>query len=87
MHQTAEIQTLDRLLDPIRACFTPEVAAQVAGLRADATAQARLDDLAERNAEGTITADEREEYEALVRAGNLIAVLQAKARASLSTRS
>jgi hypothetical protein len=86
MHLPAEIQTLDRLLDPLRECFTPEVATQIAGLRADAATQARLDDYAERNAEGTLTADEREEYEALVRAGNLIAVLQAKARASLSPR-
>ena len=86
MHQPTEIRTLDRLLDPLRECFTPEVAAQIAALRADPATQARLDELAERNAAGTITADEREEYEALVRAGNLIAVLQAKARASLLTR-
>ena len=75
---------LDRLLDPVRDCLTPEVAARIAALRADETAQARLDDLAERNAAGAITPDERAEYESLVQAGNLIAVLQAKARAALS---
>jgi hypothetical protein len=83
MSTTAELHTLDRLLDPVRDCLTPEVAARLVGLRADETVQAKLDALAERNAEGTLTPDERTEYEALVSAGNLIAVLQAKARAAL----
>jgi hypothetical protein len=46
------------LLDPVRDCLTPEVAARIVALRA--------------------------EYESLVQAGNLIAVLQAKARAALA---
>ncbi len=82
MSTTIELHTLDRLLDPVRDCLTPDVAARLAGLRADETVQAKLDAFAERNAEGTITADERAEYESLVSAGNLIAVLQAKARAT-----
>jgi hypothetical protein len=77
----AERTALDRLLDPVRDCLTPEVARRIAGLRADADTQARLDRFAEKNAEGTITPAERAEYEALVAAANLIAVLQAKARA------
>lgn len=77
---TNKLQTLARLLDPVRDCFTPEVASRISRLRADATVQRRLDDLAARNAEGVITPDERAEYEALVSAGNLVAVLQAKAR-------
>lgn len=84
MQPTAELGTLDRLLDPVRDCLTPEVAARIVALRADETAQARLDELAERNAAGTITSGERAEYESLVQAGNLIAVLQAKARAALA---
>jgi hypothetical protein len=82
---TAEVEALDTLLDPIRACLTPEVAARIVDLRADAVAQAQLDDLADRNAEGRLTPAERLKYEALVRAGNLIAVLQAKARAVLAS--
>lgn len=84
MQTTAELKTLDRLLDPVRDCLTAEVAARIAGLRADEAAQARLDELADRNREGTITPDDRAEYESLVSAGNLIAVLQAKARATLN---
>ncbi|HKI33504.1 MAG TPA: hypothetical protein VKA46_16740 [Gemmataceae bacterium] len=80
---TTELRTLDQLLDPVRACLTPEVATRIAALRADPTTQAELDLLAEKNAEGQLTPEERAKYEALVRAGNLIAVLQAKARSVL----
>ena len=83
MSTIAELETLDRLLDPVRDCLTVDVAERIVHLRADDAAQGRLDDLAVKNAEGTITPDERAEYEALVSVGNLIAVLQAKARTAL----
>ncbi len=76
--------TLSRLLDPVRDCLTVEAARRIAALRADDVTQARIDELAEKNSEGAITPDERSEYEALVSAGNLIAVLQAKARAVIA---
>ncbi|MFO0849381.1 MAG: hypothetical protein U0871_12625 [Gemmataceae bacterium] len=81
MNAIPELDTLDRLLDPVTDCFTPEVAAKIAVLRASPEVQARLDLLAEKNAEGTITPDELADYDALISAGNLIAILQAKARA------
>ena len=84
MQRTAELETLDRLLDPIRDCLTVEVASRILNLRADESVQTRLDQLADRNAEGIITAEERSEYESLVSAGNLIAVFQAKACAILA---
>jgi hypothetical protein len=73
--------SLDRILAPFLDCLTPEVARRIAAVRADAETQAQLDTLAEKNAEGTITPAEREEYELLVAAAGWIAVLQAKARA------
>jgi hypothetical protein len=76
----ADQAALDRLLDPIRDCLTPEVARRIVALRADPETQARLDRYADASAAGTITPAEREDYAALVTAGNLIAVLQAKAR-------
>jgi hypothetical protein len=84
MDAVLDLKTLDLLLDPVRDCLTPEVAARIAGLRADPAVQARLEELAERNREGTITPEERASYESLVRAINLISVLQAKARAALA---
>lgn len=71
---------LDRILDPFLDCLTPEVARRIVGIRADEETQARLDELAEKNAESTITEPEREEHELLVTAANWIALIQAKAR-------
>ena len=77
---------LDRLLNPVRDVLTPEVAQAIADLRADATTQGRLDDLAERHHEGRLTPDELTEYQSLVSGINLMSVLQAKARSVLKTR-
>lgn len=74
---------LDRLLNSVRDVLTPEVAQSIADLRADATTQGRLDDLAERHHEGQLTPDELAEYQSLVSGINLISVLQAKARSAL----
>lgn len=79
-------QVLDRMLDPVRDILTPEVAEGLVNLRADQATQALLDDFADRNTEGRLTPEERAEYEALVAAGNVIAVLQAKARTVLTGR-
>ncbi len=85
MLTTTEIDTLDRLLDPVRRCLSVEVASRIASLRAEDSVQHRLDDLAERHREGRLTMDELAELTALVQACNMIAVLQAKARAALAT--
>ena len=74
---------LDRLLEPLAASLSPEVAAKVADLRADEAMQSRIDDLAERANEGELTAEEREEYAGYLHAIDVIAVLQAKARSLL----
>lgn len=71
---------LDWLLNPVRDVLTPEVAQAIADLRADATTQARLDDLAERHHEGQLTPEELSEYQTLVNGLNFMAILQAKAR-------
>ena len=74
---------LDRLLDPLADCLSPEVAAKVAALRADEATQARIDYLADRANEGLLTEEEREEYEGYLNAIDVISVLQAKARSQL----
>ena len=73
------------MLEPVTDCLTPEVARRLAQMRADPELQARIDDLADRCTEGALTAEEKLEYETYVRAGNLIAILQAKARKLLGT--
>ena len=73
-------ETLDRVLDPVADCLSPEVARAIVGLRADPAVQAKMDVLAEKNTAGRLTPEERSELEGLVQVGNLIAVLQAKSR-------
>ena len=74
---------LDRLLEPLAGCLTLDVAAKVADLRADVATQDRIDYLADRSNDGLLTAEEREEYACYLHAIDVIAVLQAKARALL----
>jgi hypothetical protein len=83
MHEAAS-SALDRLLDPVGRCFTPEVARALVELRADAATQARIDHLADKCTEGTLSVPERVEYEAFVSAIDFLGVLQAKARALLA---
>ncbi|MGA2032673.1 MAG: hypothetical protein ABSG68_10475 [Thermoguttaceae bacterium] len=78
---------LDRLLEPLAASLSPDVAAKVADLRADEAMQSRIDYLAERSNEGLLTAAEREEYAGYLHAIDVIAVLQAKARSQLRGQS
>ena len=78
---------LDRLLEPIAASLSPDVAAKVADLRADEAMQSRIDYLADRANEGLLTREEREEYAAYLHAIDVIAVLQAKARSLVRRQS
>ncbi len=74
---------LDQVLDPLSECLSRGVATRIGSLRADAAIQHKLDELASKNAEGTLTPREESEYEAFVEALDVIAILQAKARKAL----
>ncbi len=84
MEPSTDTAILDKLLEPLAQAFSPEAAQQVADFRADAQTQALIDSLAKKANEGTLSEDERKQYESFVRAGNLIAILQAKARRVLA---
>ena len=75
------VMVFDRLVDSI---LTAALAQQLVRLQADASIQARVDELADKCNEGLLTADEREEYDAFVTAFEYISLLQAKSRALLS---
>ena len=64
MSQPPETPILDRLLDPVSRCLTPEVARQLVALRTDPQFQDRLDTLADKCTEGELSPEEREEYQA-----------------------
>ena len=77
---------LDRLLEPISRCLSPDGARALIELRADPVAQARIEELAEKCTEGQLTPEEKSEYETYVHLGNVVAILQAKARLQLKER-
>jgi hypothetical protein len=77
---------LDRALDPVGKALGPEAAQRLVQLRADASVQQRVEELADRANEGALTADERSEYADLVSAATVVGLLQAKARAILVDR-
>lgn len=83
MATTTEI--FERLLNPLTDALSPEVAQRLLNLRTDPVVQQRVDYLADRCNEGLLTPEEREEYQTLVAAADLIAILQRKARTILST--
>lgn len=60
--------------------MTPETAARFVEMRADAEVQRRIDELADKCTEGTLTDDERQEYSAYVQAIDFISIMQSKAR-------
>lgn len=74
---------LDHLFDSFSACLTPATAKRIVAFRADATAQTRIAELAEKCNQGELTTLERREYEGYVRAIDFISILQAKARKTL----
>jgi uncharacterized protein YnzC (UPF0291/DUF896 family) len=76
-HQTTP---LAKLLAPLGRSLTPEVARALIHLRADSAVQERLDELADKSTEGTLTNDERAEYEIYIHAIDFISVLQTQAR-------
>jgi hypothetical protein len=80
-----ETAALDRLLDPLTSALTPAATRALVEFRADAATQARIAELGAKCNEGQLSPQERSEYEAYVRAIDLIAVLQSNARRLLAT--
>ena len=83
MHSDS-VNVLDRLLDPVARCLTPEAARHLLNLRADPAAQERIDQLAAASTEGRLSPEECAEYETYVVASSFIAILQSKARTLLA---
>jgi len=74
----------ERVLAAVGQCLDQQSAEALLRLRADREMQGRIEELADKCTEGRLTSEERDEYEALIRVGNFVAVLQAKARRLLA---
>ena len=69
----------DRLLDPVVRCLTPDGAERLLDIELDAAVRQRLDELAVKAEAGTLTDDERGEYDGAVNLIDFIGMLQTKA--------
>ncbi len=78
---------LDRLVDPLSQCLTAESAQRLLKMRADSRLQARVNRLARKCSEGTLTAKEKSEYANYVSFGTFVALLKSKARQHLANSS
>ena len=78
------ISALDRFLDPVTACFTPQVAQKIVNLKLDPELVSRIEVLAAKANEGTITSEEDTEYKDYIESGDMVALLQAKVREFLT---
>jgi hypothetical protein len=75
---------LERLLDPLSRCLTPEVAGRIVNLRLDPQLQSRLNELAAKANSGQLSAAERAEYEEYVEGIDVVGIFKAKARVLLA---
>jgi hypothetical protein len=71
------------MVDPISRVFTPDAAREILDVQADDETQERIDTLADKCNEGTLTIDERAEYQSYLTWFNILTLLQAKARTFL----
>ncbi len=69
-----------RLIESQKGELTPEAAKYLLTLRFSDEDQARVQDLADRSQEGTLSEDDMSEFDRYLRVGNLLAVVQSKAR-------
>ena len=72
-------------LAPVEACLNIESANAILNLPPNPRVQSRVGSLAEKCNQGTITPNERSEYDALIWADHFLGILQAKAGHYLKT--
>jgi len=79
--------TIDQLIEPVGRCLTAEVAERLVSLRANPELQLEVDRLADKANRGTLTEDERTQYEQYVSFSQFVTLLQIEARDLLDSRS
>lgn len=76
---------LDQVIEPFADCMSREVAQRLVAVRADEATQARLDALAEKANFGTLTDEEKADYDRLLATIHFVSLLQARARKLLKS--
>ncbi len=81
---TVEATIWARLIESQPEPLNPEAARYMLQVRFSEDDQLRLQELAERSQDGTLTEEEGREFDGYLHIGNLLAVMQSKARQALS---
>lgn len=84
--QERPTSSVRELIDLLGDCLTPETARRLVELRTSPQFDQRVEELADKCNEGLLSEEERDEYDAIIHFGNVIAILQAKSRKLLSRR-
>jgi uncharacterized protein YnzC (UPF0291/DUF896 family) len=74
---------LDQLFEPLSHCLDDESARRIVAFKIDPKIQERVDFLAEKANEGSLSPEEDAEYEAWIRGSDFISILKIKARQRL----
>lgn len=75
---------IERVFYPVANSLTRDFARRLVKLRPDPLVEQRLEELAGKSTAGLLTDEERSEYESLIIAGDLVAILQATAHSLLT---
>ena len=75
----------DRATEPVLRILNRDQARKIVDFHGDEDLQRRIEELAEKANEGTLTEEERAEYHGYAQANKFIAMLQAKARHLLAS--
>ena len=81
---TTEADILAEIIEPDRPGLTPESARSILALRFNPEGVRRMNELAEKNRQGTLTEGDRALMEKYLRVGTFLNLMQAKARVSLA---
>lgn len=80
---SSEATIWSRVIEPEKNGLSPEAARSILELTFSERDKARLAELAEKCNEGVLSAEERAEYEAYVKVGDVLSLLHLKAKKSL----
>ena len=81
----SEAAIWSRVIGPEKNGLSPEAARSLLELGFSEQDQSRMNDLAQKNQEGLLTAAERQELESYVKVGDVLSLLHLKARKSLKS--
>ena len=87
MPASSQVAILDRLIDPARPTLSPDAAESILGIEFPPADRDRMNRLAEKAREGSLTGEEKAEIEDYELIGSILSLMKSKARVSLKNSS